>query len=180
MADEAFELDFDELSSAEDFLDYFRIDYGEKVRVLRNLRNDGTYPGMDVGKLLVRRGSLGHVRDIGTFLQDQIIYSVHFLDEDRLVGCREGELQPADAPWTPSLFEFRDKVAARIPLGIQGRVLVEQGEVGEVLKVLRGGPGDVSYHVHFNGRNTLQVPESALLATGGEPSDVPGQDASCR
>lgn len=48
-------------------------DYGENVRVLRNVRNDGTYPGVDVGKLLVRRGSVGDVRDVGTFLQDQII-----------------------------------------------------------------------------------------------------------
>lgn len=152
-------------------------DYGEKVRVLRNVRNDGTYPGMDVGKLLVRRGSVGYVRDIGTFLQDQIIYSVHFLEEDRLVGCRGEELQPADAPWTPSLFELRDKVAARISLGVQGRVLVQQGEVGEVLKVLRGGPGEVSYHVHFSGRNTLQVPEPALVATGREPTDPPAEES---
>ncbi len=139
-------------------------DYGDEVRVLRNVRNDGTYPGLDVGKLLVRRGSVGYVRDVGTFLQDQLVYSVHFLAEDKLVGCREEELQPADAPWTPSRFELRDKVAARVPLGIQGRVLVEQGEIGEILKVLRGAPGDVSYHVHFSGRSTIQVPESALEA----------------
>jgi nitrogen fixation protein NifZ len=152
-------------------------DYGEKVRVLRNVRNDGTYPGMDVGRLLVRRGSVGYVRDIGTFLQDQIIYSVHFMDEDRLVGCREEELQPAGAPWTPSLFELRDKVIARVPLGVQGRVLVEPGEIGEVLKVLRGGPGNVAYHVHFSGRNTLQVPESALAATGGEANGPVAEDS---
>ena len=70
-------------------------------------------------------------------------------------ACREEELQPANAPWTPSRFELRDKVAAKISLGIQGRVLVEQGEVGEILKVLRGAPGDVFYHVHFSGRNTM-------------------------
>jgi nitrogen fixation protein NifZ len=137
-------------------------DYGDEVRVLRDLRNDGTFAGLDVGKLLVRRGNMGFVRDIGTFLQNQIIYSVHFLAEDKLVGCREEELQPASAPWTPSRFEIRDKVTAKISLGIQGRVLVDPGEVGEVLKVLGGAPGSVSYHVHFSGRNTLQVPESAL------------------
>jgi nitrogen fixation protein NifZ len=137
-------------------------DYGDEVRVLRHLRNDGTYPGLDRGRLLVRRGSVGYVRDLGTFLQDQIIYSVHFLAEDRLVGCREEELQAADAPWTTSRFELRERVAARVPLGVRGRVLVAQGEIGEVLRVLRGAPGDVSYHVQFGGRSTLQVPESAL------------------
>lgn len=148
-----------------------RFDQGDKVRVLRNVRNDGTYPGVDVGKLLIRRGSLGFVRDLGLFLQDQIIYSVHFLEEDRLVGCREQELQPADAPWTPSRFETRDRVVARVPLGVGGRVLVEQGETGEVFKVLRGAPGDVSYHVHFSGRPRIQVPESALTGPAERPAD---------
>jgi len=142
-------------------------DYGDEVRVLRNVRNDGTYPGMDLGKLLVRRGSVGFVRDVGIFLQDQIIYSVHFLDQDRLVGCREEELQPPGAPWTSSRFEVRDRVAAKVPLGIQGRVLVEQDELGEVLRVLRGVAGEVSYHVRFTGRNLIQVPESALQIPDG-------------
>jgi len=141
-------------------------DYGDEVRVLRNVRNDGTYPGLETGKLLVRRGSVGFVRDRGTFLQDQLIYSVHFLAEDRLVGCREEELQRADAPWVPSRFEFRDKVAAKVPLGVQGKVLVEQGEVGEVMKVLRDQPQGVIYHVHFSGRNLIQVPEAALELSG--------------
>ena len=146
-------------------------DYGDEVRVLRNVRNDGTYPGLETGKLLVRRGSVGFVRDLGTFLQDQVIYSVHFLAEDRLVGCREEELQRADAPWVPSRFEFRDKVAAKVPLGVQGKVLVQQGEVGEVMKVLRDQPQGVIYHVHFSGRNLIQVPEAALELPGDPQAD---------
>ena len=150
-----------------------RFDYGDEVRVIRNVRNDGTYPGLDTGTLLVRRGSTGFVRDVGTFLQDQIIYSVHFLEGDRLVGCREEELQPAGDPWVPSRFEFRDKVTARLPLGSDGRVLVDQGVIGEIIKVLRGAPaadgsGQVAYHVQFPGCSTLQVPESAL-----DPAPVP-------
>jgi nitrogen fixation protein NifZ len=147
-------------------------EYGEEVRVLRTVRNDGTYPGLPTGALLIRRGSTGFVRDVGTFLQDQTVYSVHFLAEDRLVGCREEELQPAAAPWTPSRFEFRDLVTARIPLGIGGRVLVERGAVGEVLKVIRDAPGGIAYHVHFDGRNPLQVPESALEAPVADASPV--------
>ncbi len=139
-------------------------EFGDEVRVLRNVRNDGTFPGVPTGTLLIRRGSVGVVRDIGTFLQDQIIYTVHFLDHDKMVGCRGEELQPADAPWVPSLFENRDKVAARLPLGSAERVLVEQGEVGEVTRVLRDLDTGVQYHVHFDGRNLIQVPESALIA----------------
>jgi nitrogen fixation protein NifZ len=149
-------------------------EYGEEVRVLRNVRNDGTFPGKPTGALLIRRGSTGFVRDVGTFLQDQIIYSVHFLDSDRIVGCRQEELQPVDAPWNPSRFESRDLVASLVPLGIQGRILVHEGEIGEVIQVLRDHPGGIAYHVHFPDRNTLVVPETAL--TEVDPSPVGNSD----
>jgi nitrogen fixation protein NifZ len=144
----------------EDRYDEGRFEYGEAVRVTRNVRNDGTYPGKEVGELLVRRGSVGNVIEMGTFLQDQVIYTVHFLDQGRMVGCRLEELIPADAPWNPSRFEFRDKVVSRIDLAIQGEVIVDKGAEGEVLKVLRDSL-PLQYHVRFPGR-TLQVPESVL------------------
>ena len=141
---------------------YERYDYGDEVRVIRNVRNDGTYPGLDVGAPLVRRGSVGYVVNVGTFLQDQVIYSVHFLNEQRLVGCREEELIPADEPWTPSRFEFRDKVTSRINLAVNGEIIAAIGAEGEILKVLRHeDPSQVQYHVRFPGR-TLQVPETVL------------------
>lgn len=131
------------------------------MRVTRNVRNDGTFPGVDVGTLLVRRGSVGYVRDVGTYLQDQLIYSVHFFDENVMVGCRQEELQLESDPWNPSRFEYRDKVTARVPLGVKGAVIVDPGAVGEIEKVLRDAPGGVAYHVRFPGK-TLQVPETAL------------------
>lgn len=138
-----------------------QFEYGDSVRVVRNVRNDGTFPGRETGELLVRRGSVGYVRDIGTFLQDEIIYTVHFLDEDSMVGCREEELIGSDDPWVPSRFEFREKVTPKIALAIQGEVIAHPGDEGEVLKVLRDAPGGVQYHIRFPGR-TLQVPEAAL------------------
>jgi nitrogen fixation protein NifZ len=141
-----------------------RWDYGDAVRVIRNVRNDGTFPGAEVGELLVRRGSVGHVVNIGTFLVDQVIYSVHFFDVNRIIGCREEELIGAAEPWVPSLFESRQRVASRIALGKGDEVLVPLGASGEILRVLRDAPGGVAYHVHFDclkGR-LLQVPESAL------------------
>lgn len=138
-----------------------RYDYGDEVRVVRNVRNDGTYPGLEMGDFLVRRGSVGFVRSVGTFLQDQIIYSVHFMDTGKLVGCREEELILAADPWIPSRFEFRDKVHPVIPLAILGVTIVEPNTSGEILKILRDNPGGVAYHVRFPGR-TLLVPETAL------------------
>lgn len=151
-----------------------RFDYGDQVRVTRNVRNDGTYPGMDVGNLLVRRGSIGFVMNVGTFLQDQIIYTVNFLDQNRIVGCREEELIGADEPWNPSRFETREKVRAALSLAVGGEVLVPAGTEGEVLKVLRDGGSDVQYHVHFPG-HTLQVSETVLEPMG--PADSPSQSA---
>lgn len=148
-------------------------DYGDVVRVIRNVRNDGTFPGLPTGTLLVRRGSVGHVVNVGTFLQDQIIYSVHFLDIDRLVGCREEELLDADEPWTPSRFEFRDKVRSRLTLAIQGEVVADAGSEGEILKVVREEGEPMRYHVNFAGR-TLLVPESALDSLNdATPEDSP-------
>ena len=153
-----------------------RFDYGAEVRVIRNLRNDGTYPGIDTGVLLVRRGAIGVIRDVGTFLQDQVIYTVHFTDEDLIVGCRDRELISANAPWVPNQFEYGDKVKAKVLLGIAGEVVADVGDAGEVIKVIRDEAiietyGTVAYHVRFPGR-TLQVPEAALIsqfADGASP-----------
>lgn len=149
-----------------------RFEFGQQVRVVRTLRDDGTFPGMNPGDVLVRMGSLGHVRNVGTFLQDQLIYAVHFFESDRVVGCREEELIPADDPWIPTRFVFRDKVLARISLSAGGQVVVAAGTDGEVVKVLRERPDGPAYHVNFAGRVFL-VPEPALEPRE-EPLDVAG------
>ena len=141
-----------------------KYDYGAEVRLTRNVRNDGTYPGKDVGTLLVRRGEVGAVYDVGTYLQDQIIYRVHFLDANKTVGCREEELIPASQPWIPNKFEFREKVLATKTLVIGGETIVDVDDVGEIEKIIKEEQGmSVAYHVRFHGR-VLQVPESSLTA----------------
>lgn len=44
-----------------------RFTFSEVIRVVRAIRNDGTYAGLPSGALLVRRGSIGYVRDWGVF-----------------------------------------------------------------------------------------------------------------
>lgn len=138
-----------------------RFDFGAAVRLTRNVRNDGTFPGLEVGKLLIRRGSIGHVINVGTFLQDQVIYTVNFLEEGRVVGCREEELIAADAPWVNSRYETREKVRARLTLAVNGEPLVAAGAIGEIFKVIREAE-QVHYHVHFADGRLLQIPESLL------------------
>lgn len=149
-----------------------QFEYGDEVRLIRNVRNDGTYPGMETGTLLVRRGAVGCVYDVGTYLQDQLIYRVHFLGEGRTVGCREEELIPASAPWVPNLFEFRDSVKTTRTLAVRGKVLVERGREGSIMKVLRDLPDGIQYHVHFGDGLVLQVPEPSLVMAGEAVAEV--------
>jgi len=140
-----------------------KYEFGDEVRIIRNVRNDGTYPGVATGTLLIRRGSTGFVMNVGTFLQDQLIYTVNFLDQNKIVGCREEELIGIDEPWIPSKFESREKVRSKITLTVGGEIRVTPGMEGEILKVFRGENEGVLYHVIFHD-HVLQVSESALEA----------------
>jgi len=153
---------------------------GQAVRLTRNVRNDGTYPGMDTGEMLIKSGSVGYVQNVGTFLQDQIIYSVHFIEDNKVIGCREQELIKESDYWQPCRFEFRDKVTSNKVLTVNGEVIARPGDVAEVLKVIyeptrsdemaqhERVPVEALYHVRFPG-HTLQVTES-LLEPGQEVS----------
>jgi nitrogen fixation protein NifZ len=146
-------------------------EYGEAVRLIRNVRNDGTYPGLKTGDLLLRRGAIGCVHDVGTFLQDQLIYRVHFLEQGKTVGCREEELIAASAPWIPNLFEFRETVVTRCALSIRGQRFCEAGQAGSIEKVLRDLPQGIEYHVNFGNGRVLQVPERSLASASAEHED---------
>jgi nitrogen fixation protein NifZ len=69
---------------------------GERVRATRHVKNDGTYPLKEIGEVLVKKGDVGYVRDIGTFLQQFYIYSVEWVDRGTLVGMRARELMSLD------------------------------------------------------------------------------------
>lgn len=143
-------------------------EYGDEVRVTRNVRNDGTYPGKEIGDLLLKRGAVGVVYDVGTYLQDQLIYRVHFVEAGCIVGCREEELIRASDEWIPNIFEFRDEVVAKTTLSSKGQIIAEKGQKGEIAKVVRE-PGRMYYHVRFGDRE-FQLPESMLDAYEGESS----------
>jgi nitrogen fixation protein NifZ len=66
---------------------------GEKVRVRKLIRNDGTFPGQEIGATLAKKGDVGYVVGIGTYLQSSYIYAVHFLSRGFIVGCRKKELE---------------------------------------------------------------------------------------
>lgn len=70
-----------------------KFDYGQKVRSKKYVRNDGTFPGREVGDILVKKGDVGYVTSIGTFLQQFYIYGVDFYELGYRVGMRGKELE---------------------------------------------------------------------------------------
>lgn len=64
-----------------------------KVRVRKKIRNDGTFPGKQIGETLANKGDEGYIISIGTYLQTAYIYSVHFLENGNVVGCLGKELE---------------------------------------------------------------------------------------
>ncbi|NMF84488.1 nitrogen fixation protein NifZ [Nodosilinea sp. P-1105] len=71
-------------------------DLGDRVRVLKVIRNDGTFPGKNIGDKLAEPDDIGYVIGIGTYLQRAYIYSVHFLESNQVVGCLSIELERAE------------------------------------------------------------------------------------
>lgn len=70
-----------------------RFEYGQKVRSKKYVRNDGTFPGREVGDILVSKGDVGYVTSIGTFLQQFYIYGIDFYELGYRVGMRGKELE---------------------------------------------------------------------------------------
>jgi nitrogen fixation protein NifZ len=72
-------------------------DYGDKVRSRYTIRNDGTFPGKDIGDILVTKGEEGYVTSIGTFLQQFYIYGVEFIASGYRVGMKRKELEEVES-----------------------------------------------------------------------------------
>lgn len=73
-----------------------RFDFGARVRSRKTIRNDGTFPGRDIGEILVKKGDEGYVTSIGTFLQQYYIYGVDFIVHGYRVGMKGRELDAVD------------------------------------------------------------------------------------
>jgi nitrogen fixation protein NifZ len=143
-----------------------RFDYGDQVRLIRSIRNDGSMMGSDRGDLVVRRGSIGFIKSIGKLLMDQVIYQVHFLDQGITIGCRDTEVGALDDPWIERLFERDDKVSVQVSLASGGETVVAKGQVGTVLGA-ENKELPITYRVNFErddgvDYNAWVIPESVL------------------
>lgn len=90
---------------------------GERVVSRYVIRNDGTYPGRDVGDPLVQRGDVGWVSSIGTFLQQYYVYAVDFAERGVLVGMKARELVSIDRLPPHVLEQLGERAAQLAELG---------------------------------------------------------------
>lgn len=74
-----------------------RFGFGQKVRSRKTIRNDGTFTGREIGDILVKKGDVGYVTSIGTFLQQFYIYGVDFVAHGYRVGMKGRELEAVEA-----------------------------------------------------------------------------------
>lgn len=77
-------------STKDEILPVFHI--GQRVRITKPIKNDGSNPFHAPDAVLVQPGAEGYVTHIGDWLQVIRIYEVHFIEEGSTYGCREAEL----------------------------------------------------------------------------------------
>lgn len=143
-----------------------KYEYGTQVRLNCNIRNDGSFGDNLKGKCLMRRGSVGYVRDAGLFLQEHVVYQVHFIEHNQIIGCKESELILASEPWTDNAFEYGDRVALTLPLTMAEQRIAEAGDPVMIIAVQRENEGEtqkILYRIQIN-EHDVMVPERALAA----------------
>jgi len=146
----------------ENISDAVRFAPGSEVRIVRNIRNDGSFHNLEKGALLVEAGSVGIVRTYGYFLQTQIIYQVFIPEQNRVVGVRDSEVIDSTLDWIPCLFRSMDQARLTCSLKMFGEPLASKGDVIEVHRVYRDlGDGSLSYEVKF-GEHLVKLDSTRL------------------
>ncbi len=140
-----------------------RFHCGHQVRVVRNIRNDGSFTQLDKGALLIDAGATGIVHSSGYFLQDQVIYQVYFPKSNRVVGVRDTEVIDATLPWVPCLFRSLDKARLRVALKMFEDIIARKGDVVEVQRVERNlESGALNYEILVGSEHLVTVNSQVL------------------
>jgi nitrogen fixation protein NifZ len=72
-----------------------KFQWGQRVRCLIDLVNDGSYPNAEEDALLAAAGTVGEIVQVGSHVDSNTpVYIVEF-DERYVIGCLEEEIEPA-------------------------------------------------------------------------------------
>jgi nitrogen fixation protein NifZ len=147
-----------------------RFPSGSEVRVVRNVRNDGSFAGKEKGELLIGQGETGVVRSSGYFLQDQVIYEVFFPNQNRIIGVRDSEVIDAALEWVPCQFRSLDKACLTLALKMRGEIIAVKGDIVEVQRVYRDlDTGKLEYEISVAG-HLIRLDSRALQEPEAEPA----------
>ncbi|SEF61899.1 nitrogen fixation protein NifZ [Vibrio hangzhouensis] len=125
---------------------------GSQVRLIRNVRNDGSFSELNKGDLLAEQGAVGEVRSSGYYLQNQIVYQVFFPARNLLVGIKETELIDVNLEWVPCLFRSLDKARLTLALKVRDDIIAVKGDLVEVQRVFRDlDTGQLEYEIAVGG-----------------------------
>ena len=69
---------------------------GQKVAILRDIENDGSYRTIAAGTLLAWEGERGEILGVGYQEEKRVVYFVLLVPENRVIGCFEEDLFPAN------------------------------------------------------------------------------------
>lgn len=72
-----------------------KFEWGQRVRALVDLYNDGSYPDQPPNALLVKVGDVGEVVQTGTHMEENIVVYIVEFDATRVIGCLEEEISLA-------------------------------------------------------------------------------------
>ncbi len=137
---------------------------GDGVRLLFDVVSDGTVYGVPRGAPLLAAGALGYIVREGVALLEETIYDVHFVDADRIVGCREKELIPMEAHWEAPRFRKGERVTAVVDLMQDGTLIAEAGTPGTVGPLLYHAAHGYVYETAFDGAACLCLVTPKQLA----------------
>jgi nitrogen fixation protein NifZ len=72
-----------------------KYEWGQRVQVVEDLFNDGSYPDQPADALLAKTGDMGEIVNIGTIEETKRpLYLVEFEGSRYVIGCLEEELLP--------------------------------------------------------------------------------------
>lgn len=104
---------------------------GDFVRIVFDIKNDGTMYGKKRGKVLQKAGETGYISRMH-YLNDDIVYEVHFLENNKMIGCKEKELIDGNMTWNPPNFKKGDFVQSKNDLHYKGTLISKKGTKGKI------------------------------------------------
>jgi nitrogen fixation protein NifZ len=139
----------------------YEFEIGQEVRLLYDIVSDGTVYGAKRGDLMMQQGKTGFIIKIGVF-QDDVVYEVNFLNDNRILGCRDHELIEIEEPWSEPKFLKKDKVRSTTDLTKDGTVIVKKDTDGVIVRLQFYPEIGYAYEVKFSDELSLMLRDTQI------------------